>query len=76
VTLAPGVQPWAVVARSRGATLYGGMYEEGIHKSTDSGYTWLAANSGLANLLVLSLTIDSLDALRRHGGRRRGLQVH
>lgn len=43
----------------------GGYYEDsgqgGIHKSTDGGWTWTAANAGLGNLSIWSITIDPGD---------------
>ena len=59
------------------ATLYAGT-GGGVFKSTDSGGTWAAANTGLTNLDVAALAIDPTtpDHALRRDGRRRGLQVH
>ncbi len=40
-------------------TLYAAMPTEGVMKSTDGGVTWMPANNGLPNLVVVALTIDS-----------------
>ena len=39
-------------------TIYAGTASNGIYKSTDSGSTWLAVNSGMATANIQSLTID------------------
>ena len=59
------------------ATLYAGTSGGGVFKSTDSGGTWAAANTGLTNLSVFSLAINpSTPPRSTPGRRRRGLQVH
>ncbi|HEX7605635.1 MAG TPA: hypothetical protein VF348_02920, partial [Usitatibacter sp.] len=40
------------------STLYAGTDGGGVFKSTDSGGTWAAANTGLTNLTVQALAID------------------
>ena len=40
------------------ATLYAGTSGDGVFKSTDSGGTWAAANTGLTTLHVNALAID------------------
>src|ERR1035437_7180676 len=40
------------------ATLYAGTYGSGVFKSTDSGGTWAAANTGLTYLYVNALAIN------------------
>ncbi len=40
------------------ATLYAGTDGGGVFKSTDSGGTWTAANTGLTNLTVYALAIN------------------
>ncbi len=38
--------------------LYAGTYGGGVFKSTDSGATWAAANTGLTNWVVQALAVD------------------
>ena len=39
-------------------TLYAGTLGKGVYKSTDSGYSWAASNSGLSDQDILSLAIN------------------
>ena len=41
-----------------GNTIYAGTYLGGLHISTDNGTSWMARNSGLGNMRVLSITVN------------------
>jgi len=49
-------------------TIYAGIYGKGIYKSTDGGFSWSAANSGLANQDVLSLGIPDSTSTTLYAG--------
>jgi hypothetical protein len=57
----PNLRVKAVVLNPTDSTkLFAGVYGSGIFKSIDSGATWIScANTNLANLNVVSLTMDS-----------------
>ena len=39
-------------------TLYAGVYGGGVFKTTDSGWNWYRANTGLSSVVIMSLAID------------------
>jgi photosystem II stability/assembly factor-like uncharacterized protein len=62
------------VAPGDGARLYAATYGNGVITSTDSGVTWRAcANSGMTNLIVVSLLLDESNKL--YAGTERGLFI-
>ncbi len=50
------------------STLYAATLGEGIFKSTDSGSTWTAMNSGLKNTVVNKLAIDPVNTSTLYAG--------
>ncbi len=42
------------------SALFVGTYAQGVYKSYDHGNSWLAANTGIENMQVISLAADSL----------------
>lgn len=39
-------------------TLYAGVYGGGVFKTTDGGWNWYSANTGLSSVVIMSLAID------------------
>jgi hypothetical protein len=54
-------------------TIYGGSEGQGVFMSTDGGTTWSQANTGLSNLFIRILAIDSNSILTYAGTRGDGL---
>lgn len=48
-----------VVVDPTAGTVYAGIEGEGVYKSNDNGDTWIAANTGLTNDLVMEIAIKS-----------------
>src|ERR1700730_3184939 len=57
------------------ATLYAGTNGGGIFKSTDSGGTWAATNTGLTNLYVSALAVDPANPATQHSGTLYGSKL-
>ena len=53
-------------------TLYAGTLGKGVYKSTDSGYSWAARNSGLSDQDILSLAIDPTTNATLYAGTQGG----
>jgi photosystem II stability/assembly factor-like uncharacterized protein len=53
-------------------TLYAGTYGGGVFKSTDSGGTWNAANTGLTNAYVFALVINPVSSATLYAGTHGG----
>ena len=64
------VTPWPWIPRPR--TLYAGTFYGGVLKSTDSGGTWAAANTGLTNLFVYALVINPTTPATLYAGTATG----
>ena len=54
-------------------TLYAGTQESGVFKSTDSGGTWAAANTGLTDLHIDALAINPTTPATLYAGTEVGI---
>ena len=59
-------------APETGRTLYAGTLGKGVYKSTDSGYSWVARNSGLSDQDILSLAINPTTNATLYAGTQGG----
>jgi photosystem II stability/assembly factor-like uncharacterized protein len=65
---------WALaIDPANPAKLYAGTYGGGVFKSTDSGGTWTAANTGLTSLYVYTLAIDPSTPTSIYAGTHGGV---
>jgi photosystem II stability/assembly factor-like uncharacterized protein len=55
------------------ATLYAGTYGGGIFKSTDSGGTWAASNTGLTNPYIYALAVNPVTPATVYSGTNGGV---
>jgi hypothetical protein len=60
-----------VIDPSNPSNLYGGS-SNGMFKSSDGGTSWMAMNTGLANPLIQSLTMDPTDSSTLYAGTTSG----
>ena len=54
-------------------TLYAGIRNRGVYKSTDSGGSWSASNTGLTNLTIQALAIDPATPATVYAGTAGGV---
>lgn len=57
------------------ATLYAGVFGQGVFKTTDAGETWTDSSVGLADLSVRALLVDPADPRRIFAGTDSGVAV-
>ncbi len=59
----------------RPATLYAGVFGQGVFKTTDAGETWMDSSAGLPDLAVRALLVDPADSRRLFAGTDSGVAV-
>ena len=57
------------------ATLYAGVFGQGVIKTTDTGETWTGSSTGLPDLAVRALLVDPADLRRLFAGTDSGVAV-